>query len=105
MLLILYTDSKFLSKTQLVMIDQMQDVSTRRCLSTAYRQVQCMQLTKTSGSKRPAFDLSLPVVSCSRICISSLRPQLHRYTSVTFLVALVLLFTLKHQKYLVNSSF
>ena len=32
-----YTDAKFLSKTQLVMIDQMQDVSTRGCLSTAYR--------------------------------------------------------------------
>ena len=31
-----YTDTRFLSKTQLVKIDQMQDVSTWRPLSTAY---------------------------------------------------------------------
>ena len=42
-------DTRFLSKTELLMINQMQDVSTRRSLSI----------------KRPAFDLSLTVVSCS----------------------------------------
>ena len=55
-MLMIYTDTRFLSKTQLVMINQMQNVTTRRSLSS------CTQLTKTSGSKRPAFDLSLTVV-------------------------------------------
>ena len=49
---------RFLSKTQLVMINQMQDILTRRSLSTAYKRT-----TKTSGLKRLAFDLSLSVVS------------------------------------------
>ena len=42
------------------MIYQLQDVSTPRSLSTAYRH--CTQLTKTLGSKRPAVDISLIVV-------------------------------------------
>ena len=32
-----YTDTKFLSKTQFLMINQLQDISIRRSLSTAYR--------------------------------------------------------------------
>ena len=61
------TDKKFLSRTQLLVIIQLQDVSTQRSLSTAYR------MTKTLWSKRLAVDLSLTVVSCSRIsyhCVS-----------------------------------
>ena len=33
----IYTDTRFLSKTQLIMINLMQDVLTQRFLSTAYR--------------------------------------------------------------------
>ena len=61
--------NSFLSKTQLLMINQLQDVSTRRSSSTVYRS--CMQLTKTFGSKRPAVDLSLTVVFCSRKNLAS----------------------------------
>ena len=58
-------DVKFFSKTQLAMIDQMQDVSTRGSLSTAYlTPLLCTQLTKTLGLKRPAFDQSSPVAFC-----------------------------------------
>ena len=60
--------NSFLSKTQLLMINQLQDVSTRRSLSTTYR-----KLTKTFGSKRPAADLSLTVVFCSRKNLASAR--------------------------------
>ena len=65
--------NSFLSKTQLLMINQLQDVSTRRSLSTAYRMTKysCTQLTKTFGSKRPAVDLSLTVVFCSRRNLAS----------------------------------
>ena len=56
---------KLLSRTQLVMINQLQDVSTWRSLSPAYRMI---QLTKTSGLKYPAVNISFTVMSCSRIC-------------------------------------
>ena len=77
-------DNNFLSGTQLVAIDLLQDVSTQRSLSTAYRifvgglcQLRtgslsevfvnsCTQLRKTSRSKRPAVDLLLPVAFRSR---------------------------------------
>ena len=59
--------NSFLSKTQLLMINQLQDVSTRRSLSTAYR------MTKTFGSKRPAVDLSLTVVFCSKKNLASVK--------------------------------
>ena len=41
------------------MINQLQDVSTRRSFVNCVRH--CTQLTKTLGSKRPAVDLSLIV--------------------------------------------
>ena len=66
-----HTDMKYLSKTQLVMINQMQYVSS------------CTQLTKTSGSKHPAFELSLPVVSCSR--------SLHQWTIMIMYITWVTL--------------
>ena len=63
--------NSFLSKTQLLMINQLQDVSTRRSSSTAYRYELSTQLTKTFGSKRPAVDLSLTVVFCSKKNLAS----------------------------------
>ena len=43
-----YNDTRFLSKTQLVMINQSN--------AGRFDPVSCTQLTKTFGSKRPAFD-------------------------------------------------
>ena len=65
-------DNNFLSGTQLVAIDLLQDVLTQRSLSTAYRIFVgglCQLLyavEKTSGSNRPAVDLLLPVAFRSR---------------------------------------
>ena len=60
-------DTRFLSKTQLIMINQMQDVLTRRSLSTVYRIHTGYVVDKDLQVECPAFDISLSVVSCSRI--------------------------------------
>ena len=51
-----YTDTKFLSKTQLLTINQLPDISTQRSLSTAYRM---NTVGLVSGGGRETISLSL----------------------------------------------
>ena len=61
-----------------LLINQLQDVSTRGSLSTAYT---CKQLTKTLGSKRPAVDL-LTVAYCSSVNFAIINATMSLYSII-----------------------